>query len=158
MIKPKIKKCISCGNDRPIFSKGRCKACANADYVKASIEKRKAKGVKYPIKKLKQKTIDSIAADNRFYKLLWDSRPHRCEECNKDLGSVLNKSFISHILSKGSHPEMRHDERNVSVLCFDCHFRYEFQDRHNMKIWPICQSIIEMLKQEYYNPMGNVVN
>lgn len=66
---------------------------------------------------------------------IWSSQPHRCEECNVDLGDVLRKFMLSHNLAK-HHTDIRHDPDNISLLCFNCHQRWETGDRRGMKIYP----------------------
>ena len=76
-----------------------------------------------------------------------------CEECRMLLttkfrdkkGRVNARYMYSHILTKGAFPEFRHNEENFLLLCRDCHNRYEFGDRKNMKTYPKTLKIIEKL-------------
>ena len=64
---------------------------------------------------------------------------------------------MSHILTKGAHPSLRHDKRNINLVCMEHHQIWEFGDRKSMKIYeknkPI---IIKLLKREAENIQGNV--
>ena len=86
--------------------------------------------------------------NERFYKWIWENKPHRCEETLKPLNHY-SSVYISHILTRGAFPEMAHDPRNCNLLCFEMHNRWENHDRHNMRIYPGNVKVIELLKKEY---------
>ena len=44
------------------------------------------------------------AANERFYRWIWDHKPHRCEETMRPLFSY-SAVYISHILTRGANPE-----------------------------------------------------
>lgn len=88
------------------------------------------------------------AKDNRVYNRIWDKKPHYCEECNTWLGHVMRSIFMSHIMSKGAHPEFRHEERNFNLLCPNHHRQWETGSRKIMKIYEKNQIIIQILKDE----------
>ena len=52
-------------------------------------------------------------------------------------------------MTRGAPPEMAHDPRNVNILSFEMHNRWENGDRRNMRIYPANLLIIEQLKKEY---------
>lgn len=133
MIERKKKPCSECGEHQYIWSKGRCKQCASKSYRKLG-----------PSKNVSEK----IDADTRFYDEVWSERMHICEECMRDLGSRWERYMFSHILSKGSHPSLRHDKENINILCFDCHQEWEFGHKRDMRIWPSNEHIIAMLKSK----------
>lgn len=83
-----------------------------------------------------------------FYRWCWKRLPHICEETMKPLPEY-SAAFISHILSKGAHPEMAHDPRNINILCLEAHNRWENGDRENMRIYQRNMLMIEQLKEEY---------
>lgn len=89
-----------------------------------------------------------VAANDRFYRWIWDNKPHQCEETLRPLNSY-SAVYISHILARGSHPEMAHDPRNVNILCFLSHSRWENGDKYNMRIYPKNKKMIELLLSEY---------
>lgn len=87
-------------------------------------------------------------ANERFYRYMWENKPHHCEECLKPLNHY-SASFISHILSRGSSPEMAHDVRNINILCLKHHNQWETGERKTMRIFAGNQKIIQTLKKEY---------
>ena len=86
----------------------------------------------------------------RFYKYIIDHKPHVCEECGRPIRypSAIN---VSHILSRGAHPELSFDPRDVNMLCPEHHSQWENGDREAMRIWEKNKKIIEKLKKEYQN-------
>ena len=85
----------------------------------------------------------------RFYKYIIDHKPHVCEECGRPIRypSAIN---VSHILSRGAHPEMAHDPRNVNILCPKHHSEWEdATTRRGMLIEPKNERTIKQLKKEY---------
>ena len=88
------------------------------------------------------------AENERFYRWCWDHYPHQCAETMRPLRQY-SATYVSHILTRGANPEMAHDPRNVNILCFEQHNRWENGDRQNMRIYRSNQIIIEQLKLEY---------
>ena len=86
----------------------------------------------------------------RFYKYIIDHKPHVCEECGRPIRypSAIN---VSHILSRGAHPELSFDPRNVNILCPKHHSTWENGDRQSMLIYNKNNRIIAQLKKEYNN-------
>ena len=92
--------------------------------------------------------IDTARANAKFYRWMWANKPHFCEETMRPLRSF-SATYISHILSRGGYPEMATDPRNINILCYEAHARWENGDRQNMRIWEKNQKIIDMLISEY---------
>ena len=86
--------------------------------------------------------------NERFYRWCWEHYPHICSETMRPLHQF-SATYISHILTRGARPEMAHDPRNVNILCFEMHNRWENGDRSNMRIYRSNLLTIEMLKKEY---------
>lgn len=86
--------------------------------------------------------------NERFYRWCWDHYPHICAETMRPLRQY-SATYISHILTRGAHPEMAHDPRNVNILSFEMHNRWENGDRRNMRIYRANLLIVEQLKREY---------
>lgn len=86
--------------------------------------------------------------NERFYRWCWEHRPHICEETMRPLRQY-SATFISHILTRGAHPEMAHDPRNVNILSFEAHGRWENGDRENMRIYQKNLLTIKQLREEY---------
>lgn len=89
-----------------------------------------------------------MAANERFFRWVWEHKPHRCEECLKPLRNY-SAVYCSHILTRGSFPEMAHDARNINILCFEHHSCWENGDRERMRIYPENMRLIELMKAEY---------
>lgn len=86
--------------------------------------------------------------NDKFYRFCWAHKRHVCEETMRPLKQY-SATYVSHILTKGAHPEMAHDPRNVNILCFEMHNKWENGDRKSMRIYAINQLTIEQLKREY---------
>lgn len=91
---------------------------------------------------------DIMAANERFFRYIWEHKPHVCEECLKPLREY-SAVYCSHILSRGAYPEMAFDARNINLLCFNCHQRWENGDRRAMRIYDRNIRIINELKRDY---------
>lgn len=87
-------------------------------------------------------------ANERFFRWIWEHKPHRCEETLRPL-PYYSATFCSHIMTRGAYPEIAHDPRNINILCFEMHNRWEHGDRENMRIYPGNVRLIELMKSEY---------
>ena len=96
----------------------------------------------------KQKSVK--AKDQEFYKQRFYYSERKCEECGLHLGNVYKPAFISHILSKGAYNRFRFDERNINILCQDCHHIWEFGEKEKMKIYKSNRDLMDKLIREYY--------
>lgn len=88
------------------------------------------------------------AENERFYRFCWDHYPHICAECMRPLHQY-SATYVSHIMTRGAHPETAHDCRNVNILCFSHHSVWENGNRKNMRIYQRNLQIVEELKKEY---------
>ncbi len=86
--------------------------------------------------------------NEKFYRWCWDHYPHICSETMRPLKQY-SATYISHIMTRGAHPEMAHDPRNVNILCFEMHNRWENGDRSSMRIYRANLLTVEQLKKEY---------
>ena len=73
-----------------------------------------------------ERQISKLKMDDVINKEIWAERPRICEECQSPLKTPPVKSYFSHLLSKGAHPELRHDKRNIVLHCRECHNKWEF--------------------------------
>lgn len=89
-----------------------------------------------------------ITEHEKFFRWIWEHKPHHCEECLKPLHNY-SAVYCSHILTRGAHPNLSHDVRNINILCAQHHNQYEFGDRENMRIMKKNAAIIQKLKDEY---------
>lgn len=87
-------------------------------------------------------------ANNAFYLHCWEWLPHICEETIRPLNKY-SSVHVSHILTKGAHPEMAHDPRNVNILTLECHNKWENGRREEMRIYDKNMRTIEKLLKEY---------
>ena len=102
--------------------------------------------------KMKRKEI--LEKDKITYFIVFNSKSNFCEECDSllpdkflDKNGNINAIYqYSHILSKGSHPEHRHNPKNFNRFCFDCHQKWEFGDKKTMRVYNANQIIIQELK------------
>ena len=91
---------------------------------------------------------DIAQANQRFFHWIWEHKAHICEETMRPLYNY-SATYCSHILTRGSQPEMAHDPRNINILCFEMHNRWEHLDRQNMRIYEKNLETIKTLKEEY---------
>lgn len=91
---------------------------------------------------------DTMVANERFFRWVWAHKPHICEETMRPLRHY-SAVYCSHILTRGAFPEMATDPRNINLLCFEQHNRWENGDRENMRIYPGNMATIKVLKSEY---------
>lgn len=90
-------------------------------------------------------------ANQKFYYWVWEHKSHVCEELMVPLYDFSSK-FISHILTRGGHPEMAHDPRNTNILSFAAHQKWEDPlRRRKMRIYPKNIRIMQVLKVDYLN-------
>ena len=86
--------------------------------------------------------------NEKFYRWCWEHYPHICSETMRPLRQY-SAVYVSHILTRGANPEMAHDPRNVNILCWEAHNRWENGDRQGMRIFRANQLIINQLRNEY---------
>ena len=87
----------------------------------------------------------------KFYAYCIKHFPHVCENCGKPIEHPWATN-VSHILSRGAFAPLSHDCRNVSILCWECHQKFEHKPtRITMNPWYLekVERRIEMLKEEY---------
>jgi hypothetical protein len=94
---------------------------------------------------------ERFKSDDQFYRWFWDVRPHYCEETGTPLRHY-SAVHVSHILTRGAHPEMRYDGRNVNLLTFRMHNLWERgteEQKMRMNIYSKNQRRIEQLLKDY---------
>ena len=87
----------------------------------------------------------------KFYAYCLHHKPLVCENCGKPIRHP-SATNVSHILTRGAHPDLAHDCRNVNILCFECHSAWEHKTtRWKLRMWFVEKNerTIEQLKQEY---------
>ena len=73
-------------------------------------------------------------ANDKYYHWVWDHKQHVCEETMQPIRNY-SAMVVSHILSKGAHPEMAHDPRNNNILIPLMHLKWETGNREQMRIF-----------------------
>ena len=86
--------------------------------------------------------------NEKFYRWCWEHYPHICSETMRPLHHY-SAIYVSHIMTRGAHPEMAHDPRNVNILCFEAHNMWENGYRKSMRIYAGNLLTIKQLKKEY---------
>lgn len=94
-------------------------------------------------KGISDKRKEVLKKDEVVYEQVFNSKPHKCEECGDKLpskfrdenGMVIARFQYSHVLSKGAFPEYRHRVFNFNRLCLNCHQIWEFGSRKEMNIY-----------------------
>jgi len=87
--------------------------------------------------------------DIEWYKEMWKKSSKRCMECGLRI-LHFHPMFISHIITKGSFPQLRHHPENFMIYCMNCHQMWEFGERKKMKTYQEAIEIAERLKREFY--------
>lgn len=96
------------------------------------------------------KRSNKKASENqRFYRMIWDSKPPLCEECGQHLPAY-SASFISHIIPKGANTALRSHPENARIYCLAHHHQWEFGDRKSMKTYAENEEIKTRLTLQYY--------
>lgn len=89
---------------------------------------------------------------NEWHKLrlkIWDTRRHECENCGVWLPEPPLPIYFSHYLPKGKYKRLELVEQNVDLLCPNCHYKWEFEDKTTMRIYdPERESYLKRLDQE----------
>lgn len=139
MIKSRKKKCVECGEEKKIFSKGRCQKCASQNKTlktsplkKSSTTKKATEGKKELQEKRKEYFeyhINNIKINNIS-----------CEECGDSLNGDISE--VAHIISKSKNPETEHLKENILYLCGvnsnnQCHAKFDqsSESRKRMKVF-----------------------
>lgn len=88
----------------------------------------------------------------KFYHYCLTHFPMVCENCGKPIRYPWATN-VSHILTRGAHPRLAHDPRNINILCAECHSAWEHTTtRYKLRLWFVEKNerTIEELKREYY--------
>lgn len=127
--------CSACGIEHKIFDRNKwlCKKCA--------IERKK--------RKIDRKTAQLGDNDLQIvFFNIWQEREHKCYHCGRRLGNEPKAIYFSHILSRGAHPKLRCEPKNIVLACPKCHRIYDFGDRNQLERQVPEELIEELLKIE----------
>ena len=113
---------------------------------------------KIRLKSAKKKVIakqDTNTLDQIFYNEIWQSKPHICIECRKELivscetddsdFTFQIRYFCHHILPKNKYSQFRHNELNIAMLCRYCHGKAESAISYPKMS---CYNLLENIKKE----------
>ena len=128
MLKPKLKECLSCGNDRIIWKDGKCQQCCSPSYKPLSA----GTGFKKTKNSLK-KTRNKKPGNKQFFEsqaAVYQENPISFES-GKNLGVIGNVN-LAHILPKEIYKSLAHESLNIILLSWEEHTRFdELLNRHN---------------------------
>lgn len=135
--------CAKCGNKRLIVNKTH-NLCQQCNQIRLYGDN------KQKPKRTKKVNVNKIKEDEEFYEKIFHLKPCVCENCGAKLpnqfrdenGKIIARYQYSHILSKGSWPQYRHEEWNMMKNCLKCHQEWEFGNKQAMPIYKKCKQII----------------
>lgn len=151
----KFEVCKKCNLKKPIAnSRGICVDCVYERNHQGKSRDQVSKERR--VKKNIVLKSDMFAQDEQFYELCFNLKLQICEECGKKLpnifrdenGKIIARHRYSHILPKSTYPRLRHNIDNINILCFDCHYKWEFGDRKKMNIYESNLRIIDKLRSK----------
>ena len=87
----------------------------------AIIDKLKEKGLVRKASTLTAKRKPT--GEKEVFRRIWESEPHNCITCGVHIKEARAINF-SHLLPKGTYPELRLDPRNIVLQCGECHQRW----------------------------------
>ena len=115
------KRCAECESKR--------RTAAQLERFRESIAKKEIVPYRPSYAKITERQKDKQSRDKELNSEIWASRPHVCDNCGKNLPATPIKSFFSHLLTKGAHPELRFDPENIVLSCVPCHNLWESDGR-----------------------------
>lgn len=133
--------CVICSS-KWVVNKKFC-LCDNCNFKRLHEGKTKWEvSSRKPVKRASNKRKSVLEADREVYLRLFLDRGQVCEECDTPLpdefeidGNLVAIWRYSHIKPKSTYPELRHDPNNFNILCLECHSKWEFGDKKEMKIY-----------------------
>lgn len=147
----KKKICKSCGNERFIFSKGRCEFCAKKEDAK-------------PIKRITEKAKDKRREERKDFPAFFEMaavevrRNPFCQNCGQPIKASLSPHWnTAHILNKSTYKSVSTHPENFVILCSskdntgnDCHkyFDDHILARIHMNVFKIAKQKFEKFKDQ----------
>lgn len=96
-----------------------------------------------------------LQANDKYYHYCFERSYKTCENCGyplyklRNLDNVYSSVYVSHILTRGSNPQLAHDPRNHNILCKDCHDKWENGFKQEMMVYFGNMIVINEMKKEY---------
>lgn len=73
-------------------------------------------------KKEVKKDLNLVEKDREFYMNIWNKRKRKCEVCGVPFFTEEPRTYnFDHLLEKSKYPHLRHEEKNIALVCFFCH-------------------------------------
>ncbi len=165
-IKPKKKPCTACGRVDYIFSKGRCKKCAQKAYAEKArarvkekpkpltrsadvLKKSRKLNTSKPLKRSPIKYRKKPTGERALFLKLWEEREHKCQVTGVTL-SEPKVHYFSHLLPKSRWPEARLDPANIWIVHEDVHAEWQHGDR-SLPMFAEKRAAYEALRIQYDN-------
>lgn len=90
-----------------------CRFCNNDRLKEGKVRK--------PMKRSKRKP----SGEGELFMEIWSERLHYCSNCSKYLGEEPRSFYFAHLKPKSTHPELRLDKNNISLMCLSCHTEFD---------------------------------
>ena len=82
---------------------------------------------------MSKKKKNNRGREKQMFFEIWNEREHICINCKEHLGVEAKAHFFSHIKPKGLYPELKYDKENIQLLCFPCHYAFDFSGMDRFK-------------------------
>jgi len=92
----------------------------------------------------RQEKKELLISDFEFYQKIWECNEHYCTECGIGLPEPALTLYFHHLLPKRNYPEYRHLDKNICILCGNCHSMCE----SNIDKTPKVRKLTEDLREE----------
>lgn len=79
--------------------------------------------------KSKLKTKRKSTGEKELFCEIWNERMHLCSNCGVNLGKDAKTFHFAHIKPKSTYPQLRLEKSNIKLLCYDCHYAYDFKTK-----------------------------
>ena len=152
MIPRKKKICKICGNEKEIFSKGRCYNGARATYkpIKKSNPDKTIKRNVTPGKPGRMaKTVRKKTGELQLFQEIWEERKHACQVCGEPLPAFDIWNF-AHVLGKKAYQKFRLEKANIILMCRKHHHQYDNQSTADDPLFTWVLELKQKLKEKYY--------
>jgi len=118
------------------YKKGTCSKCGDTDVYlvkktqsgrlcndcnQARLAEKRGQVAAKPIKSSRKPTGESVS-----HIAIWNTRPHICTGCGKDLGNEPKPHYFSHTIRKSRQANLRNDLDNYTIKCLTCHTKWDF--------------------------------
>lgn len=136
--------CKGCEKEKAIYCRGKCEYCYWQENKAKNDKIRESRGggseakpnkvhriYGKPRSKINNRSKQGKKVANqdaKFFREIFNERPHYSEVSGEWLSDTFNPVFCSHVLSKAAFPRARHWKENIMLKTYDEHQRYERAD------------------------------